>query len=542
MAAIHVIQGPDKGRSYEMMPEDNLIGRQGESVQLTDRTVSRHHARLLPHQGQWTIEDLGSANGTFVNGVRIRRPRKLQQGDQIRVGSTLLVFGGPGHQPVPAGGVDIDEDGRLVDAAIMATVPSNEDSVILPTPEAGAQAIGNLRILYSLTGTISTIFDVNLLLNRVLDEVFEVMQADRGYILMLDEDEQMLPRAVRYREDDGQKRLPISRTIVTHVLNNQVGVLCSNAMSDKRFAKGKSVHAFGIRSALCVPIMGRDRILGVLHLDSSVSNHTYSTEQLRLLTAIGYQTGMAVENVKLYEAALKTERLAAIGETVASLSHHIKNILQALLAGTDVVAMALERDQVGKAKDAWPIVTRNLDRINALILNMLAYSKQRQPLLQTVNINDLLEESVSLISPQADEKGVAVLTDLGSIPPIPADPDGLHQAMLNLLSNALDAVAARSGVITVGSAYNSLDRIVRITVTDNGPGIDPEAQEHLFEPFFSTKGQRGTGLGLAVTRKVVREHGGEILVKTAPREGTTFTITLSSIADKMKPAGDTYGA
>lgn len=541
MASIHVIQGPDKGRTFELNPDENVLGRQSETLPLSDNAVSRRHSRLLPQDGTWVIEDLGSANGTWVNGVRLRRPRKLQQGDQIRVGASLLVFGGPGPQPIPAG-VELDEDGRFVDSAIMASVPSNEDSVILPTPEAGAEAIGNLRILYNLISTISTIFDVDLLVNRVLDQVFEIMHADRGYVLMVDEGERMTPKAVRYREGNPDQKVPVSRTIINQVMNQQVGVLCSNAMSDKRFAKGKSVHDFGIRSALVVPIKGRDRILGVLHVDSSVSNYTYSTEQLRLLTAIGYQTGLAIENVKLYEAAVKSERLAAMGETVATLSHHIKNILHALRAGTDVVEMALGRGQLAKAKDAWPIVTRNLDRINAVILNMLAFSKRRQPLLAMMNVNTVLEDCVELITPQADEKGVAVLVDLAELPPIPADADGLHQAVLNLLSNALDAVPERSGAISVGSEYDPMTRAVRLTIADNGPGIDEGARAHMFEPFFSTKGQKGTGLGLAVAHKVVLEHGGTIDVATAPGQGTTFTIALSSEPERQRSLDETHGA
>ncbi|NQU74754.1 MAG: FHA domain-containing protein, partial [Planctomycetes bacterium] len=509
MATIHVIQGPDKGRTFELRPQEMILGRQSDDIPLTDPTVSRNHAQLAPRAGAWLIEDLGSANGTYVNGVRLVRPHRLQQGDQIRIAGTLLVFGGPGPQPIRTS-LDIDEDGRLVDSAIMASIPSSEDSIIMPTPEAGAQAIGNLRQLYHITSTISTIFDVDLLLNRVLDHVFELLRPDRAYVLTFDAAGRMTPKAARYRNNEPTQQAPISRTIINHVINKRVGVLCSNAMSDKRFTTGGSVHEFGIRSALCVPIIGRDRILGVLHVDSSVSNNTYSTEQLRLLTAIGYQTGLAVENVQLYEAAVKSERLAAIGQTVASLSHHIKNILQALLAGTDVVKMAMDKNQLARAKESWPIVTRNLDRINRVILNMLAFSKQREPLLQQINVNAVIAECIELITPQADEKHAAVMRDLEDLPPIHADMAGLNQALLNLLTNAIDAVPEQNGVITVASRFDPISQKLTVAVSDNGPGIAAEARDHLFEPFFSTKGQKGTGLGLAVTKKVVAEHGGDI--------------------------------
>ena len=528
MASVHVIQGPDKGRKLDLPDRENIIGRESSTAELSDQTVSRHHAKLMPHNGRWMLEDLGSANGTYLNGVRISKGSLLKRGDQIRCGATLLVFGGAGAPGAPAA-VELDSNGGLVDAAIVATVPSNEDSVIIPTPEAGARAIDNLRILYDLIGEISAIFNVDLLLQAVLDRTTKVLKSDRGFILLLDESGQPTVKASRLNEQSRDSDVPISRTIINEVVTKQVGVLSSNAMSDKRFASGKSVHDFGIRSAVCVPIMGRQRILGVIHVDCSVSEHTYSTEELRLLTAIGFQTGLAMENVLLHESTVQAERLAAVGETVAYLSHHIKNILQALGAGTDVVKMGLDGENLPKARDAWPIVERNLGRINDLILNMLTFSKQRQPLLENVNVNRVLGECIELFTPGADERGVAIMTDLDDAPPIPADSAGLQQAFTNLLGNAMDAVANDEGVVTIASRYDAMERKVIVSVSDNGSGIPPERINDIFNPFWSSKGQRGTGLGLAVTKKVVQEHNGRIDVQSNPEEGTTFTLALGAV-------------
>ena len=524
MASIQIIQGPDKGMTVELRDGENVIGRQNAAVELSDNTVSRHHAQVVHREDKWLLEDMGSANGTYLNGVKVGRPAPLKRGDQIRIGSTLLVFGG-GSKPLPAA-VDIDEDGRLIDAAIVATVPSNEDSVIIPTPEAGAAAIGSLRILYDHIAQVSAIFNAEKLLERTLEMVFGVLKADRGYIMLIDEKGQLSVKAARMGEDKDRRELPISRTIINEVVTKQVGVLSSNAMSDKRFTSGKSVHDFGIRSAICVPIKGRDRILGVIQLDCSVSEHTYSTEQLRLLTAIGYQTGLAIENVRLYESAVQSERLAAVGETVATLSHHIKNILQALSAGVDVVEMGLRSEDLAKAKKSWPIVTRNLGRINDLILNMLAFSKGRQPLLERVEVNSVLQECLELLTPQADERRVMLINDLDEMPAIPADSAGLHQAFMNLLTNALDAVVDKSGAVTVSSQYDSMNRRVIVKIADNGSGISPQQIEHIWTPFWSSKGQKGTGLGLAVARKVFVEHQGKIDVTSSVGGGTTFTVTL----------------
>ena len=426
-----------------------------------------------------------------------------------------------------------------MDAAIVATVPSSEDSVIIPTPEAGAEAIGNLRVLYDLIAEVGSILNIDLLLQRTLDKAFEIVQADRGHIMLIDKQGELTLKASRVPEETANKEIPISRTIINEVVSKEVGVLSSNAMSDKRFTSGKSVHDFGIRSAICAPIKGRERILGVIHMDCNVSEHTYDTEQLRLLTAIGYQTGLAIENVALHESVVPSERLAAIGETVALLSHHTKNILQALGAGADVVEMGLAAGDMDKARSSWPIVQRNLGRINEMILNMLAFSKSREPLLENVNVNHLLGECLELVSPRADEHGVVMMDDLDEMPPLPADAGGLHQAILNLLTNALDAVEDNTGVITVASKYDSLNRNVIVTVTDNGKGIPEEHIGRIFTPFYSAKGQKGTGLGLAVAQKVVTEHGGTIDVVSGVGEGTTFTVCLPTLPREQANGSDT---
>jgi signal transduction histidine kinase len=537
VASILVIQGADKDRAFDLFDGENIVGRANCAVKLADGTVSRRHACLVPRNGAWALEDLGSANGTYLNGVKVTRPAAVHRGDQIRCGTTLLVFGG--GKPTEAA-VDLDENGSLVDAAIVATMPSNEDSVIIPTPEAGAEAIENIRVLYDLMNDLGSTFNVPMLLQKTLDKVFDILKADRGYILLIGANNELSLEAARVGEDVQGGQIPISRTIINEVVTKKVGVLCSNAMSDKRFAAGKSVLNFGIRSAICVPINGREKILGVIHIDCSVSEQTYSTEQLRLLTAIGYQTGLAIENVKLHQTAVQSERLAAAGETVAFLSHHIKNILQALDAGVDVVEMGLTADDLGKAKSAWPIVQRNLGRINGLILNMLAFSKAREPILENVNVNHVLKECVDLVGRNADERHVALLTDLDDLPAIPADSAGLHQAFLNLISNALDAVDDETGAVTVASKYDSMHRNVIVRVMDNGNGIPPSHLDRIFTPFYSSKGQRGTGLGLAVAKKVVQEHQGTIEVQSKKAEGTTFTVTLPAMP-RGRDAGDTDG-
>jgi two-component system, NtrC family, sensor kinase len=556
-----VLQGPDKGRRFELPDKAALIGRESRQLPLTDNTVSRRHAEMIPlppGEGDgWQLHDLGSANGSYVNGIRVENSQDLKLGDQIRVGHTVMVFGAqPGISRASGGNVNLSGEEVGMDASIMHTMPSNEDSVVLAVPEPAAAAMTNLKILYQLGAALGSSFNVDQVLEVVMDLVFETVKADRGIILLLDDKtNELVPKVVRRREEEGDgksvapEKIHASRTIINHVLTNGEGVLSTNAMTDRRFSKGKSVHNLGIRSALCAPVKARklqekegDKIVGVIYIDSSVANYTYSQDQLRLLTAIGLQAGMAISNAQLYQSGLQAERLAAVGETTAALSHSIKNILQALRGGADVVEMGLRANNVSQAVKGWRIVDRNLEKIYSLTMNLLAYSKPREPKLESVHPKKLIEECLELIAPTANEKGAMAVADIDpDHPPVPMDPDGMHQVVMNLLSNALDAVGPSNGLIRVVCRYDAENKQMVIEVIDNGAGIPPSMMTHMFELFHSTKGNRGTGLGLAVAKKIVDEHDGAIAVKSKPGEGTTFTVRLPAAHEDMTDPSHTHG-
>jgi signal transduction histidine kinase len=564
-----VLQGPDKGRRYELPDAPALVGRESRQLPLSDNTVSRRHCELFPENGEWVLRDMGSANGTWVNGIRVTTTHFLKLGDQIRVGRTLMLFGAqPGITRTSGGNVKLAGEESGMDSAIIAAIPAtSDDSMVLAVPEPSAAAMSNLKILYQLGAALGSNFKVDQVLEVVMDLVFEHVKADRGIILMLDEQgTELIPQVVRIREEQETKdadsavtrqgqimpdkdKIHASRTIINYVLEHGQGVLSSNAMADRRFSKGKSVHSLGIRSALCAPIKARrldgkagDEIRGVIYIDSSVRNYTYAPDQLRLLTAIGLQAGLAIQNAKLYQQGLQAERMAAIGETTAALSHSIKNILQALHGGADVVEMGLRSTNLGQAGKGWDIVKRNLDKIYQLTMNLLAYSKEREPRLELVNPNKLIAECVELIATAANNRGAMVVADVDKdMPPIPLDPDGMHQVIMNLLSNALDAVEQNQGLIRVTCRYDPAERLMVMEVIDNGSGIPQPMMKHMFELFHSTKGNRGTGLGLAVARKIVTEHEGEITVQSQPGEGAAFVVRIPIHQGKLGDPSHTHG-
>lgn len=552
LATLIVLQGPDKGKTLETADDCVLLGG-SDQIPLTDQTVSRRHAELRRLEGTWELADLHSINGTYVNGVRVEKPTRLKHGDQIRLGSTLLVYTGDetveqlsGPQ-IPCDLVTLDAGSDTANAAIMASVPSNEDSVVLAAPDT-AYAVRAWNAMRELSDVISSLLPPDQLLVRVMDVIFEEVVVDRGVILVRDgETGKLLPEVVRFHnrpagEHGDGKSIIASRTIIQHVTDSREGVLCSNVVADKRFGSGKSVQNLGMRSVICCPIVARDNVLGVIHLDCMVTRHTYSEHELKLITAIGYQAGMAIENARLVRSHLRQERLAAAGEAVAYLSHYVKNILQGTRSGAEVLQRGLDRRDFDLTTQGWGIVERNLDKSYNLMLNMLAFSKQREPRFEMLQVNRIVSNVVSLIQKQADDAKIVLLADLEeNLPAIPVDYDGLHQVILNLLTNAVDAVQRGKGAINVRTTFVAQQRRIIVSVTDNGPGISPEQRPRIFEPFRSTKGHGGTGLGLAVARKIVHEMRGSIELVDPPDGGAEFRVYLRTAHPSPPSSSDTLG-
>jgi signal transduction histidine kinase len=385
-----------------------------------------------------------------------------------------------------------------------------------------------------------------------MDLVFSEFSPQRGCIMVSHDARGAVPESpetmrfeplvVRYKEaplDPEDAKIHVSKTILYHAVTKAEGVLSSNAMTDPRFAKGDSVQRLHIRSAVCSPVRFRERVYGAIYIDSSMANYTFTPEQLALMNAIGQHAGLALANAELYRQKLQSERLAVIGETVASLSHSIKNILQGLRGGADVVEMGIKKGDLRVAQNGWPIVRRNLDRIVSLTVNMLAFSRQRQISPDLHRVGGIVEDCAQILESTAASKGVALIADVDpEMPPVHIDAPVLHQAVLNLLTNAVEAAPEKTGAVTVRAAYHPFGGsphapqqlqgrpLVEIVVIDNGPGIPQSKQAWVFEPFNTTKGMKGTGLGLAVARRVAEQHGGVLLLESAEGKGAAFRMLL----------------
>jgi signal transduction histidine kinase len=235
------------------------------------------------------------------------------------------------------------------------------------------------------------------------------------------------------------------------------------------------------------------------------------------------------------EEVLQNERLATIGETVAGLAHYIKNILNGLRGGMYQMRSAMSKNEPQLLKEGWDMAQRNVEKVSQLVLDLLSYSKEREPQRRHYDFNAMVREVAESFRHRAEENGIQLSCLLDpNLKEAYLDPEGMHRVLLNLVTNAVEACTGDPDpsksfqvVLKTGIGTDHRGReIFLFEITDNGSGMGPEVKERLFTRFFSTKKEKGTGLGLLITQKIIHEHGGEIFVESEEGAGSTFRLSV----------------
>ncbi len=234
---------------------------------------------------------------------------------------------------------------------------------------------------------------------------------------------------------------------------------------------------------------------------------------------------------RLEKELIQSERMAAIGQTVSGLAHYVKNILIGLKGGSYVVDVGLQNNDMEKLNTGWQTIKKNITRVGDLTQDMLTYSKERKPEPELCYPNEIVEEVVDLVTDFANGHNIDIVKSCDpEMGEMYLDTRTVHRALLNLVNNAIEAcleeetesrqftVKIKTGKADDGSAV--------FEVSDNGCGMDAETKGKLFTPMFSSKGGKGTGLGLLVTKKLVAEHNGTIDIETSLGYGSVFTMKL----------------
>jgi PAS domain S-box-containing protein len=289
------------------------------------------------------------------------------------------------------------------------------------------------------------------------------------------------------------------------------------------------VKARGAVSNYPATLIGRDG----KEIEISLSLSELKDSDGRVLGTVGISKDVTEEN-RLRRQLMEQERLAAVGETVAGVTHCMKNVLNGLKGGAYMLNVGLKRDDLDLLKEGWENVQKGIDRISKLSLDMLNYCRDRKPEPVLTDPLQLARETADLVAKSAEQEGISISCrgDQGS--PVKLDPNAFGRALLNLIANAVDACREKSYPeeedpnVEVSVKRGTGD--LRFIVADNGVGMSEDIRNKLFSRFFSTKDTHGTGLGLCVTQKIVEERGGSIYVESSPGKGSTFTISIKDKA------------
>jgi len=344
MPILHITTTDGRISSYQLLKKETTIGRSKQNdIVLLDQSVSRRHAKITRTNQGHLVSDLGSFNGTMVNEALIQSTL-LKHEDVIKVGLNTLTYLSRPQAVKPfkgtltlSGGIDSGKEPEpIIKASSETFSPMNsqdllvskefvESGTALPSKkeielpefkkELSALERTNkvLYVLYEISRQLNSIHDFDELLNKIMDLVFVVIDADHGFLILTGEKdkEELIPVVVKSREDQTgeQESLKASRTIINRVIRDGVALLTSNAMTDSRLDHAKSLLLQQIRSAICVPLWRKDKIIGVIQLESVRLDNQFTQRDLELLKAIGSQMAMVIEQASLNEQIREEERM-----------------------------------------------------------------------------------------------------------------------------------------------------------------------------------------------------------------------------------------
>lgn len=305
---ILLVQG--QAKTYDLKSGDNVLGRLPDcDIQIDSNMVSRKHARVFSKGTDFLIEDLGSGNGTFVNGQKVEQPQTLKTNDRIKLGPVLFRFegeksvGGLGTEDTSLGAVSFDSGEGT--STITGRIGGSALDQLDVKPAEKLKAV--LEITKSLAGTI----DIDKILPKLLDTLFGIFpHADRGCVLLLDDKtQQMIPRAMKHRRADADESVKLSRTILRSVIESKETILSADASSDSKFNASESISSLAIRSMMCAPLLGLNGdVLGVINIDTQNPLAQFRADDAQILTAVAVPAALAYEGARLLQSYVEKQK------------------------------------------------------------------------------------------------------------------------------------------------------------------------------------------------------------------------------------------
>lgn len=320
-----------------------------------------------------------------------------------------------------------------------------------------------------------------------------------------------------------------TKFITETVRKNRV-IIIEDMLTDPRIQYPRQALEEGFRMMLDLPLTLGETVVGIIRIYFA-EKRVFSEEELDFIIAISQQCSCAIDKARLiedqraqyYKLASQMEKLSALGRMAAGIAHEINNPLAGiLLYSSNLIKKAPEE---GPFKEGLDIIMHESLRCRNIIRDLLEFARDKEPERAPANVNEIIEKAVNILENEFRLKRISIEKELSSeMPVILLDVNQMEQVFINLLLNSMEAVQEH-GKITIQSHTDPENNCVKIKIADTGAGIHNDDIEKIFEPFFSTK-PKGTGLGLAVSYGIIKNHQGDIKVSSKPSQGTCFTIEL----------------
>lgn len=367
MPYLTVIDGPDVGTSFEITTQHKVLGRESSvDIHLNSLLVSRRHARVWERGGQFFLQDLDSQNGTFVNGLPIDL-HALAMGDEIVLGEVVLSFT-DSLDAVPAAQSSSTSPDELAEFSLTDTIQSSpEKGGPFSEPEQRWKRLPldlrGLAIVNEAARLSSTATSMEQFLGKLMDLVMAATKAHRGALLLINPRSNSLSvRVIRTPSGEDSSEAPFSKTIIRYVLKKGIGILSQDPTQDERFGSSRSIAELGLRSTLCVPMRFRNRILGVIHMDSS-QEQTFEQKHLLLVSALASQAALFIENIRVLESQRRSNlafrRSLQVDSLVIGKSRRMQEIVDMIRLVSPTDSTVLLRGESGTGKE---VIARTIHR------------------------------------------------------------------------------------------------------------------------------------------------------------------------------------
>ncbi len=280
-----------------------------------------------------------------------------------------------------------------------------------------------------------------------------------------------------------------------------------------------------------LPVFVEEKVIGTLIIDKA-KDELSAAEDEQVLTIIASIIAQRVKIKQTIDALVQSERLAALGKLVTTIAHEVRNPLGSIRLATQLLSepsdrfAPLPKEEQAEIDEYTAIIIKEVDRLNRSIEQLLAFGKPAIADAEYCKIDKLLDHCLATYQPEFDRYNIDVVRDYTECPPVNINQDGITQVIFNLFSNAIEAMET-GGMLTVNTYTQEKTETVNIRIQDTGPGISPNEIPHLFDAFYTTK-QKGTGLGLYISQKILSLHEGSVEVDANLSTGTAFIISLPS--------------